>query len=223
MKHQSFRYAAPANLKGVTDNAVQREFVRVTGGEGGTLVDLKATACGPTKAPWTAGGIVFHGGKRWRIVRCAMRGFITEPAEGDRYWQGDGFSSEHGCDDLYFESCYAYDCGDGGFDLKGKNYHIKSAHAEGCKKSYRLWSGGKIGRIASIDPGSCHLHICISASHKEQQVITIDYLKAEGDVPLLYVETKGTIAPKIIIKAMDMANVPTLTKIDGPKPEIVWP
>ncbi|MCI9866166.1 hypothetical protein RHIZ_09450 [Rhizobium skierniewicense] len=111
-----------------------------------------------------------------------------------------------------------------GFDLKGPAFVLDRCKAVRNGKNFRLWSGGRASTIESIDPTSFHLHICISAKHAEQQVIEIVHLIASWDKPLLYVETvEGAIAPKIIIKALNLTKVSMLTKIEGPKPEIVWP
>lgn len=224
MRHQVYAFKDAVTLKGITNKAVEREFVRVTGGVGGILSMLTAHSKGVTQSPWTATGIKFQdGGTDWTVDRCVMKGFKTTPPAGETYWQGDGFATEHPNARIRFVGAQAFECGDAGFDLKGPDWRLEIVKAARNNKNYRFWSRGKATRLESIDPKSCHIQICISASHTEQQVIEIDHLVASGNKPLLYVMTNGTIPPKIIIHKMTLTNVPTLTKIEGPAPEIIWP
>jgi hypothetical protein len=201
---------------------VQREFIRVTGGSG-RIVNVSAVARGPTMEPWHATGIKVLAGKDWWIKNARMQGFDTIPKPGG-YRQGDGFATELGCDDITFENARALDCGDGGFDLKGKNWKLKHTGAERCGKNYRLWSGGRATTMTSRDPRICHVHICISVHHKTQQTIRIDRLVATGDPskPVILVDTiQGAIPPKIILGEVQAPEGAKLLRVDGPQPEII--
>lgn len=224
MKHQLYRFNKAITLKDIADKAIEREFVRVTGGVGGLLSMLTGHAAGETQSPWTATGVKFQdGGTDWRVERCAMKGFRTRPAPGKTYWQGDGFATEHPNARIVFERCQAFENADAGFDLKGPAFVLDRCKAVRNGKNFRLWSRGRASTIESIDPTSCHLHICISVQHAEQQVIEIGHLIATGDKPLLYVETvKGAIAPKIIIHKLTLTGVSKMLQVSGPPPSITW-
>ncbi|MCI9865523.1 hypothetical protein RHIZ_06155 [Rhizobium skierniewicense] len=225
MRHQLYRLKEAFTVKAITDKAVEREFVRVTGGAGGLLSMLTGHAVGETQSPWTATGVKFQeGGTDWRVERCTMKGFRTRPAPGKTYWQGDGFATEHPNARITFERCQAFENADAGFDLKGPDFLLDRCKSVRNGKNYRLWSGGEVTTIESVDPKVCHLHICISAQHSERQVIEIGHLIASGDKPLLYVETvKGAIPPRIIIDKLTLTRVSKILQVSGPQPDITWP
>lgn len=225
MRHQLYRLNEAFTVKAITDKAVEREFVRVTGGAGGLLSMLNGHAAGETQSPWTATGVKFQeGGTDWRVERCTMKGFRTRPAPGKTYWQGDGFATEHPNARITFERCHAFENADAGFDLKGPDFLLDRCKSVRNGKNYRIWSGGEATIIESIDPKVCHLHICISAQQSEPQVIEIDHLIASGDKPLLYVETvKGAIPPKINIGQLTLTGVSKLLQVSGAQPDITWP
>lgn len=52
------------------------------------------------------------------FVNCVARSGIYSKA---RYWQGDGFCAERGVRNLAFINCAAFDCADGGWDVKSDN------------------------------------------------------------------------------------------------------
>jgi hypothetical protein len=223
MIHTLHRLSAPnTDFRGRHVVDVEREFIRVLAGSG-AIVDVSAVARGPTREPWHAAGIKFHGGKKWWVKNARMQGFDTSPKPGG-YRQGDGYGTELGCDDITFENAGALDCGDAGFDLKGANWKLKHVGIERCGKSVRLWSSGRATVITSRDPRICHIHICISVKHKTQQTIRIERLIATGDPskPVIFVDTiQGAIPPKIILGEVTMPDGAKLLRVDGPKPEVI--
>lgn len=69
MRHQLYRLTTALTVKAITDKAVEREFVRVTGGAGGLLSMLTGHAAGETQSPWTATGIMLRDGKTTVLTR----------------------------------------------------------------------------------------------------------------------------------------------------------
>lgn len=55
------------------------------------------------------------------------------------YWNGDGFESNDGNEDITFEDCSVNGSTDGGFDTKGKRITIINGTATDCKRLIRVW------------------------------------------------------------------------------------
>jgi hypothetical protein len=220
VKHTLHYLSAPDTaFRGVHVTGVEREFIRIKGGSG-SISDVSAVARGPTQEPWHATGIKWLAGGDWYVQRAKMHGFWTH---GD-YVQGDGFASERGVGRLTFTASGAYDCGDGGWDIKSHGAMLDHCVAERCGKSFRFWATVRAKKITSRDPRICHVHVRVSAVHTERQTIRIDELIATGDTnrPVIFVETvKGAIPPKIILGKVAAPEGAKLLRIDGPEPEIV--
>lgn len=225
MRHQVYKFDTAKTLSDIKDLAVEREFVRVTGGKGGSFTNIIVAARGETQAPWTATGFKFQkGGTDWVLKNCSAAGFRTHPREGKKYWQGDGFSTELPNERISFIDCLAKDCADGGFDIKGPDWFMDDCTGERNSKNFRFWSSGTAKKLTSIDPRTCHIQVCVLRDHPVQQVIEIEELHATGDKPLLLVDTpKDAIPPKIIIREITASGLKSFIKISGPKPEIIWP
>jgi hypothetical protein len=125
-------------------NDVPRTFIRVSKGNGGRIDGKKkggilAVGRGDCVSPHLPVGIGFEGdASRWMVKYAEMRGF-TMLMDPDRYFNGDGFSTERKNSDIGFAFCKAFDNSDGGFDLKGPNAILRACEAGGNSKNYRHW------------------------------------------------------------------------------------
>jgi hypothetical protein len=70
------------------------------------------------------------------FVNCVARNCIYAKA---RYWQGDGYCAERGIKNLAFINCAAFDCADGGWDVKSDNVLFVNCVSLRNKMNYRLW------------------------------------------------------------------------------------
>ena len=82
------------------------------------------------------------------FVNCVARNSIYSKA---RYWQGDGYCAERGVKNLAFINCAAFDCADGGWDVKSDNVIFVHCVSLRNKMNYRLW-------------GTAYLVNCLSAN-----------------------------------------------------------
>lgn len=60
-------------------------------------------------------------------------------ASQDKYWNGDGFTTERGVYNVRFENTVATGNTDAGYDLKSENTVLVNAYAEGNSRNYRIW------------------------------------------------------------------------------------
>lgn len=76
------------------------------------------------------------------FVRCTARNSWHEPPAGGgkKYWNGDGFVAERGVSNLTFIECKAFDCTDGGFDLKATNLIFRDCVSFRNKRNFRIWN-----------------------------------------------------------------------------------
>lgn len=140
------------------------------------------------------------------IERCVMRGFRMEPGP-DAYWNGDGYSSERGNYGLRFLRCAAWDCTDGGFDLKSTGTFLDGCIAGRNKYNYRFWSSLEAHELTSLNPVAGkghggHGHFSISAD--PPLTLHIDHLTARADdrAPLFTVH-RGVAT--IVIRSHDLS------------------
>ena len=98
------------------------------------------------------------GCKDIRHTDCSARGNWNP--EGDKYWNGDGFSTENRCTGIVYTRCFAADNTDGGWDVKSEDPVLIDCVAIGNKRNFRFWSR----------PGPATLRNCVSAfpmTHKK--------------------------------------------------------
>jgi Alpha-L-arabinofuranosidase B, catalytic len=62
----------------------------------------------------------------------------------DEYWNSDAVVAEGGITNLLVERVEAYDCTDGGFDIKAVNAVLRKCKAARNKRNYRLWKADTI-------------------------------------------------------------------------------
>jgi hypothetical protein len=99
--------------------------------------------------------IAFEGGTNVRCERIIMNDAVNMIGAGEgrrsAYIQGDGIVCERETSDFVFRNCHVAGMGDGGFDLKTRNFVIEDCSATRCKFGVRAWSeGNNIIRRSSI-------------------------------------------------------------------------
>jgi hypothetical protein len=70
----------------------------------------------------------------------------------DFYWNGDGFTTERGNYNFYFEDTVASGSTDGGYDLKSSETSLLRARAEGNSRNFRIWGDSTIADCVSLNP-----------------------------------------------------------------------
>jgi len=71
---------------------------------------------------------------------CVARNAYHEAPPGKKYWNADGYVVERGVANLTFIDCMAFDCTDGGWDLKATNVTFKGCVAFRNKRNFRMWT-----------------------------------------------------------------------------------
>ena len=74
------------------------------------------------------------------FIGCTARNAYHEAPKGKSYWNADGFVAERGVTNLTFIDCMAFDCTDGGWDLKATGMTFKGCVAFRNKRNYRIWN-----------------------------------------------------------------------------------
>jgi len=86
---------------------------------------------------YAQGGVMEHDIVFQDVV---SRNSYHEAAEGNSYWNGDGFTAERDSRDITFLRSKAFDSTDGGFDDKSEGPAYIDTVAFGNKRNYRVWS-----------------------------------------------------------------------------------
>ncbi|MPT47032.1 MAG: hypothetical protein E2598_01265 [Sphingobium sp.] len=71
---------------------------------------------------------------------------------GDKYWNGDGFSTEKGTYNILFEDTVARGNTDGGYDLKSTATTLVRALAEDNARNFRIWGEATLIDVVGLDP-----------------------------------------------------------------------
>jgi len=138
------------------------------------------------------------------FIGCTARNAWHEAPAGKNYWNGDGFVAERGVSNLTFIDCMAFDCTDGGWDLKATNLIFKGCVAFRNKRNFRLWSEAKfenciagypLKRGGSGDNANFGVY--------GQGVITLDRCTLVGDATPFSIEVKGAAPDAIHIRLKD--------------------
>ncbi|MCW4461904.1 hypothetical protein OK349_09305 [Sphingomonas sp. BT-65] len=137
----------------VRATGLRRGFARMRyASRGGRFRNITAEGVMTTGATDLPVGIALDGtANDFRFERCVMRGFRWQ-RRANKYWNGDGFSTERGNRNIHFASCEAWDNSDGGFDLKSSGTVLDDCVAGRNARNYRLWSDITATRLTSIDP-----------------------------------------------------------------------
>lgn len=96
---------------------------------------------------------------------------------GDKYWNADGFCAEGNTENITWTNCKAFDCTDGGWDIKTKNAVLKECVSFRNKRNFRIWGNARlencIGGYALKRGGSgteAGLHVCGNGGGKARAV-----------------------------------------------------
>lgn len=77
------------------------------------------------------------------FINCEARNSYRAPA-GNKYWNGDGFVAEAGVHNVKYINCRAYNCTDGGWDVKSTETVLENCVAIGSKRNVRIWGETKL-------------------------------------------------------------------------------
>ncbi|MEJ2459971.1 MAG: hypothetical protein P8Y58_18305 [Novosphingobium sp.] len=214
-------------IKGVIAREIDRGMTRIRyGSHSGTIENVVAYAssqcdlyCVGFQLEDEAHDITYAGAE--------AHGFRETTRSAGQYWNGDGFSDEHGNHDIRYLSCVATECTDGGFDLKSANVYLDNCTSRSNKRNYRLWGSGKLHRCKSEDP---HLYGGTGKSahfsfHGDADGYVIDRpivnAAAGNSAPVFLIATTSPLHLEIrnaTINAPDAA----LFAVYGPDPVITW-
>ncbi len=126
------------------------------------------------------------------FVGCIARNAWHEAPKGKNYWNGDGFVAERGVSKITFIDCMAFDCTDGGWDLKATDVVFKGCVAFRNKRNYRIWGQASFENCIAGFPikrggsgGTANIGVY------SKGVITLDRCTLVGDVAPFDIEVKG--------------------------------
>lgn len=138
------------------------------------------------------------------FIGCTARNAWHETPSGQGYWNGDGFVAERGVSNLAFIDCMAFDCTDGGWDLKADNVTFKGCVAFRNKRNFRIWNDAKfenciagypIKRGGSGDSANFGVY--------SRGVISLERCTLIGDPTPFSVEVKNAAPDAIHIRLKD--------------------
>lgn len=189
-----------------------RGCIRLRGDSSGVVIsDVSAQGSLVTDTKRLPVGIAFDGTAHdIRLERIIMRGFQTDWG-ADRYWNGDGFSSERGNAGLEIRDCAAIDNSDGGFDMKAHSSRFSGVNvAQGNLRNFRLWESFQAETLVSLEPvrrggTGGPLHVGIFATSKRDTPITIRIARLIAHAggapraPLFYYDDRGAGVPATVI------------------------
>lgn len=118
-------------IRGGSQNIVVRRAEADAGGE--------EWAVEPFHMGFAVGGDKGTEDKDIRFEQCVARNSFHK-ADGKRYWNADGFCAEGNTRDITWIDCAAFDCTDGGWDIKTKNGKMINCVAFRNKRNFRVWS-----------------------------------------------------------------------------------
>ncbi len=145
------------------------------------------------------------------FIGCTARNSWHQPPAGKNYWNGDGFVAENGVSKLTFIDCMAFDCTDGGWDLKATEVVFKGCVSFRNKRNYRIWREAKFENCIAGYP----VHRGGSGDSANFGVygsggITLDRCTIVGDPTPFGIEIKDGPADAVVVRAKD-----TLILSDG--------
>lgn len=90
--------------------------------------------------------LAFEAGSQVTLESVFLNNAVNMNGAGDGrrtiYVQGDGITCERETADFHFRNCHASAMGDGGFDLKTRNFVMEDCSAMRCKFGIRVWADG---------------------------------------------------------------------------------
>ncbi|HEU4961534.1 MAG TPA: hypothetical protein VFT56_14155 [Sphingomonas sp.] len=176
--------------------------------------DVTLRLAAPQHVPRLPAGIEIQGTAHDILIeRTVARDFQMMP-EGQKYLNGDGFSSERGAYRITFRRDEAYDNSDGGFDLKSKQTRLDNTISARNKRNYRLWGTGTAGTIVSKTPRKAHIWLADTANWR------IAHLVVKSSTPVPIVDSDGRHAT-LRVDSCDL-DVPRGTKLAIGGGSISW-
>jgi hypothetical protein len=176
-------------VRGARASDLRRSFARIRyGSHDGVIEDVTASGVLTVGAHDLPVGIAFADSAHdFRLERCTMRGFRWKRGD-NKYWNGDGFSTERGNSRILFRQCAAWDNSDGGFDLKSTQTVLDDCISGRNARNFRLWSSIRATRLTSLDPRKIggigdtnHFAIMAAQGLRVPLVIHIEHLTVKSD------------------------------------------
>ncbi|MBB4098350.1 hypothetical protein [Sphingomonas kyeonggiensis] len=176
-------------VQGAKASDLRRSFARIRyGSHDGVIADVTASGTLTTGAHDLPVGISFADTAHdFRLERCTMRGFQWKRGD-NKYWNGDGFSTERGNARILFRQCAAWDNSDGGFDLKSTDSLLDDCTSGRNARNFRLWSSIRATRLTSVNPQKIggigdtnHFAIMAAQGLRQPLVIHIEHLVVRSD------------------------------------------
>lgn len=178
--------------RGARASGLRRGFARIRyGSRDGVIEDVTASGILTTGATDLPVGIAFADqASDFTLERCTMRGFRWQ-RDDNKYWNGDGFSTERGNSRIRFRNCGAWENSDGGFDLKSTETLLDNCVSGGNARNYRLWASIQATKLTSVNPikiggtgDTNHISIMAAqAASSEPVLIRIEHLSVRSDRP----------------------------------------
>ena len=138
------------------------------------------------------------------FVGCTARNAWHEAPAGKNYWNGDGFVAERGVSKLTFIDCSAFDCTDGGWDLKADGVVFKGCVAFRNKRNFRIWSEAAFENCIMGFPvkrggsgGSYNIGVY------SKGMLTLDRCTLVGDAPPFGIEVEGGAPGAVHVRIAD--------------------
>jgi hypothetical protein len=129
-----------AIIRRCTGFGYEKGFIRLQGNSHDVLIeDIGGDSDENDDEPFCI-GIALGGTAHDITIRRVSSINIVSNVGPTTYWNGDGFTQENGNYNIFYDTCYAAYCSDGGFDLKNIS-RLLNCNAVGCKRNYRFWTG----------------------------------------------------------------------------------
>jgi len=179
----------------------------------------------PQIPPNLPAGLAFDGEAHdWAVENVTIRGAQMTLAP-DRYWNGDGISTEVGNRNFLFRNVRVYDSTDSGFDLKSSNTRLDNTLAQGNSRNYRFWKDTEAGTIISVEPlvrgGRTNpAHIWVTG--KFTPTIRIKHLVVRATRSRAAVIRVEDGAATVIIESADIQVPPGTPLVVGSRANVQW-
>lgn len=152
-------YTAPAGAKNLTVKncnfiGFSKSCIRFSGASDGLLIeDVVGNSGFQVSDNFAMGVFISDVAKNVSIYRTTMRNSLdVQSFDNTKYWNGDGFVGENGCDNIYLEDCLAEGCSDGGYDFKSTNVVFVRCTGRNNKKNWRIWGVATLNTCVSETP-----------------------------------------------------------------------
>lgn len=155
------------------------------------------------------------------FIGCTARNAWHEAPAGKKYWNGDGFVAERGVTKLTFIDCKAFDCTDGGWDLKADGVVFKGCVSFRNKRNFRIWGESSFENCIMgfpIKRGGSGGAYNIGVYSKG--VLTLDRCTLVGDAPPFGFEVEGA-APGTVHVRIANSLIVSIDREPAPEGKLV--